>query len=117
MIYKAFAGATLMLALMVALLADRFAPSRDPTGGYSTPATVAGEVFSFPDAPPAPEPVQEDAALYQDTPAYGQPMPGADAPFLSPGNGLPESVQPAASRDEDDGFAQADDGQSATMNN
>ncbi|SCW67343.1 hypothetical protein SAMN02927924_02018 [Sphingobium faniae] len=109
MIYKAFAAATLALALLVGLMADRLTPVRAPESSAAPASALAVEAEAPSDIARPQSDIasfEEESAALQDMPtempAFGQPMPGADTPSLSPGNGLPEApVSSIESVDED----------------
>ncbi|WP_066521022.1 hypothetical protein [Sphingobium cloacae] len=95
MVYKAFAAATLVLALLVGVMADRFVPVRAPEGvAAPMPMPMSLPVAEVATAAYA-DPSEEDAVpppdMPAEMPAFGQPMIGADTPSLSPGHGLPEA--------------------------
>ncbi|MGC4251467.1 MAG: hypothetical protein QM605_08390 [Sphingobium sp.] len=105
MIYKVFAAATLVLAFLVGLMADRLTPVRAPGSPGSEVAPVTAPPVGQQFAPsisrseeaiaPSQEAVAPPPPMPGETSAFGQPMPGAGAPSLSPGNGLPQA--PASS--------------------
>jgi len=102
MIYKAFAAATLVLALLIGLMADRLTPSRVPAESHAVPAPVASETPPYVSAPPVEQEIAPLDATPAHMPAFGQPMPGSDTPSLRPGNGLPgASIPPAPQNDEE----------------
>ncbi len=115
MIYKGFAAATLLIALLVALMADGLTPGQRHAGAQAD-AVSAPQAAAAPEtapiirpqegAPPmeesAPPPDSvspgpdsaspgPDSASPGDVSAFGQPMAGAGAPLLAPGRGLPEA--------------------------
>ena len=90
MLYKAFAVITLVAAPLIVLMVQGLAP-HDPAPVPSAPVPSAPVQPVVEQAASASQPV---AAPAMEQPAsssvsFGQPMPEAGKPFLSPGNGLP----------------------------
>ena len=94
MMYKAFAGITLVAAPVLVLLAQNLVPATpEPIATVAAPP-ITSEVMPQPQPTP---PVQmAPAAPVAEPAAFGQPMSDAGKPFLSPGNGLPAAPSPAS---------------------
>jgi len=81
MLYKAFAAITLIAAPIIVLLAQSVTPR---------PAAQPAPAVVQPSEPVAPSaPIAAPALSPPDPAPFGQPMPEAGQPFLTPGNGLP----------------------------
>ncbi|ANI77193.1 MULTISPECIES: hypothetical protein [Sphingobium] len=92
--YKAFAAITLIAAPIIVLAVQGIAPHAPVQPSAAPSAVLPSPVQAPPVVQPAPMPVP--AAPEPDAAAFGQPMPDAGKPFLSPGNGLPAVAAPAA---------------------
>jgi hypothetical protein len=98
MLYKAFAAITLLAAPIIVLVVEGAAP-HSPGQAAAVPApAMPGAIQSAPMAQsaPMPAPMSAPAEPIPDPAAFGQPMPDAGKPFLSPGNGLPSAPVPLA---------------------
>ena len=85
MLYKAFAVVTLVAAPVIVLMVQGLAPHA-PAQSVSVPMQpVVERSAPMPQYVPPPAMEQPAAAPM----SFGQPMPEAGRPFLSPGNGLP----------------------------
>lgn len=87
MMYKAFAAITLIAAPIIVLFVQYAVPQRpvQPVAvGTPAPQAVETAPQRLPPDQMAPSAPQPEAAQ------FGQPMPEAGKPFLTPGNGLPE---------------------------
>ncbi|WP_375196468.1 hypothetical protein [Sphingobium sp.] len=98
MIYKAFAAITLIAAPIVVMTVQSFVPQTNlsqtniPQTSPAVPPVSASST-----AEPAAAPVQPPVnAPPADAASFGQPMPEAGRPFLTPGTGLPDGATPAA---------------------
>lgn len=92
MIYKAFAGMTLIAAPFLVIAVESFTPHSQiqPPGPMSAVQPVAPAVM--PTVQPAPPPPISGApAVTSDPASFAQPMPDAGKPTLTPGNGLPSA--------------------------
>ncbi|HWV11840.1 MAG TPA: hypothetical protein VN110_00950 [Sphingobium sp.] len=85
MLYKAFAVITLVAAPLIVLMVQGLAPHM-PEQTMSNPVQPVVE-----QAVVAPQPLAAPVLEQPTSPptSFGQPMPEAGKPFLSPGNGLP----------------------------
>ena len=83
MMYKAFAAVTLVAAPIIVLVVQSRLPQK--------PAQPAAAVQPAPVIQPAvqPMPIVTNATPAPTPVPFGQPMPDAGKPFLTPGNGLP----------------------------
>ncbi|AMK23997.1 MULTISPECIES: hypothetical protein [unclassified Sphingobium] len=90
MIYKAFAAVTLIAAPIVVLTVQSFVPQTKETMAPAIPASIAAPTVQ-PAPPPLPVSDSSDGIA-----SFGQPMPEAGKPFLTPGAGLPDA--PAVSQ-------------------
>ena len=97
--YKAFAAITLIAAPIIVLVVQGIAPHTPVQPAAAPAAALPPAVQARPVVQPAPMPVP--AAPESDPAAFGQPMPDAGKPFLSPGNGLPAVAAPAAAASGD----------------
>lgn len=91
MLYKAFAAITLIAAPIIVLVAQSMTPQSPvphPSQAVQPPVQQEAPVMPPVAAPTAVEPISDPAS-------FGQPMPDAGKPFLTPGNGLP-ALPPAA---------------------
>lgn len=84
MMYKAFATITLVAAPIIVLVAQSLVPQ--PHKEAVAAAVQPTAPTSMPVVAPLPAPVVTEIA--PDPSAFGQPMPQAGQPFLSPGNGF-----------------------------
>lgn len=112
MLYKAFAAFTLIAAPVIVMLAQGFAPAPQPQSSAAVvqPAAAIQMAPTMPQVAAAPMPAPEPAA----PPAsFGQPMPDAAKPFLSPGDGLPGG---SSSAEPQDNTAEPDTGTDASSN-
>ena len=84
MLYKAFAAITLIAAPIIVLIAQSVAPQ--------SPAPHPSSAIQPPvqqQAPMMQPPITAAPLPTSDPTPFGQPMPDAGKPFLTPGNGLP----------------------------
>lgn len=105
MLYKAFAVITLVAAPLIVLMVQGLAPHA-PAQNMSAPMRPVAE-----QAVPSPHPIATPAAEQPASPpmSFGQPMPEAGKPFLSPGNGLPgTSSAPESGAADNDADASSD---------
>ena len=96
MMYKAFAALTLVGAPIVVLVVQSLAPQHPTAAAPAAPPPGFGPAQPFaPVAQPAPMVAPAPAPMSNvpppDPASFGQPMPDATKPFLSPGDGLPGS--------------------------
>ena len=97
MLYKAFAAITLVSAPIIVLLVQGITPH--PSATPSAPV-VQPMVPQPPVEQPLPTQQSVVAPVMEQAPpavSFGQPMPEAGKPFLTPGDGLPGEPPPGAS--------------------
>ncbi len=85
MLYKAFAVITLVAAPLIVLMVQGLAP-QDAAPVPSAPVQSVVEQAVAASQPVAAPAMEQPASSSM---SFGQPMPEAGKPFLSPGNGLP----------------------------
>ncbi|GLV24871.1 hypothetical protein [Sphingobium sp. Cam5-1] len=98
MLYKAFAAITLVSAPIIVMLVQGITPH--PSATPSAPV-----VQPMVPQPPVEQPLPSQQSFVAPMPveqappavSFGQPMPEAGKPFLTPGNGLPGEPPPGAS--------------------
>jgi hypothetical protein len=93
MLYKAFAAITLIAAPIIVFVAQSVAPAPQVQPAAAPLPAVAP--MTEPAAVAPPPPIAAPAAAAPDAAAFGQPLPDAGKPFLSPGSGLPGLPAPA----------------------
>ena len=88
-LYNSFALITLVSAPIIVMIAQTAAPTQHgrpaPPSPPSAAQTVPHQPLTTPQPVAPPLPATEPAA-------FGQPMPQAGQPFLSPGAGLPDNA-------------------------
>ncbi|WP_313808844.1 hypothetical protein [Sphingobium sp.] len=90
MIYKAFAAVTLIAAPIIVLTVQSFVPQTNQPAASSIPPAPSTTIpVVAPAVQPAPPPpaVNDPVA----SASFGQPVPEAAKPFLTPGAGLPDA--------------------------
>lgn len=100
MLYKAFAALTLIAAPIIVLIVQGFAPQAPVQPAAAPMAVSPAAISTQPQPEPQPMPMAPSAPA-PDPAAFGQPMPDAGKPFLSPGNGLPGGPAPLAGENSD----------------
>lgn len=103
MLYKAFAAITLIAAPIIVLVVQSVAlqsPAPHASSAVQAPVQQEAPMMQPPPSSAAPEPTSDPAS-------FGQPMPDAGKPFLTPGNGLPGTA-PAMEGEADNGAAPPD---------
>ena len=105
MLYKAFAVITLVAAPLIVLMVQGLAP-HVPAPNMSAPVSpVVERAVPSPQSIAAPDMEQPASSPM----SFGQPMPEAGKPFLSPGNGLPgTSSAPESGAADNDADASSD---------
>jgi hypothetical protein len=81
--YRIFAVVTLLLAPLLAIMADSMSSRRHAAAAAPLPATALPPVRSYsPPSAPSPEPTPAPMPATGPAPAFGQPLPGAGEPMM-----------------------------------
>lgn len=96
--YRIFAVVTLLLAPLLAIMADSMSGNRHTAATSPMPAAPLPPIQSHSSSQaPMPEPAPAPIAATGEVPAFGQPMPGAGEPMMPLGaddvQDAPDDVQ------------------------